>query len=68
MEAYTIEGEDKMQLSYAQRKELFEKGYVHIPGVIPQVMLDEVKRAINHSLGEEGMDKDKLPYTSFSVL
>lgn len=61
MEAYTIEGEDKMQLSYAQRKELFEKGYVHIPGVIPQVMLDEVKRAINHSLGEEGMDKDKLP-------
>ena len=49
-----------MKLSYVQRKELFENGYVHVPGVIPQVMLDEVKKAINHSLGEEGMDKDQL--------
>ncbi|MEK3890499.1 phytanoyl-CoA dioxygenase family protein [Bacillus sp. FSL K6-3431] len=50
----------KIRLSYIQRKELFEKGYVHIPGVIPQAMLNEVRKAINHSLGEEGMDKEEL--------
>jgi len=50
-----------MKLSYQQRKELFENGFVHIPGVIPQVLIDEVRKAIHYSLGEEGINKDQLP-------
>lgn len=50
-----------MKLSYEQRKNLFEDGYVKVPGVIPRVMLDEVVKSINHSLGEEGMNKENLP-------
>jgi len=51
----------KLKLSFNQRKELYDNGFVVIQGVIPQVMLDEVKKAINHSLGEVGMNKENLP-------
>ncbi len=49
-----------MQLSYWQKRELFEQGYVRIPGVVPRVMVDAALRAINHSLGE-GMDPAQMP-------
>ena len=38
-----------------------EEGYLIIPGAIPQAMIDEALRLINHSLGEEGMGKETLP-------
>ncbi len=44
-----------MQLSYAQKMELYRRGIVQLPGVVPQVMVDAALRAINHSFGE-GMD------------
>src|SRR5678815_1227883 len=44
-----------MELSYFQRKQFFEQGYLHVTGVLPKVMLDEAMRQINHSVGE-GMD------------
>jgi phytanoyl-CoA dioxygenase PhyH len=50
-----------MHLTYAQKQQIFEKGYVKVPGVIPQVMVNEALKAINHSLGDKGIDPEKLP-------
>lgn len=44
-----------MELSYTQKLELYRRGFVQVPGVVPQVMVDAALRAINHSFGE-GMD------------
>jgi hypothetical protein len=44
-----------MELSHAQKTEIYEQGYVQLPGVVPRVMVDAALRAINHSFGE-GMD------------
>ncbi len=44
-----------MQLSKVQKRALMDDGYLHIPGVVPRVMVDEAVRAINHDLGK-GMD------------
>ena len=41
-----------MQLTKLQKQQFFEQGFLHIPGVVPRVMVDEALRAINHSLGE----------------
>ncbi len=48
-----------MQLTYAQKQEIFEKGYVKIPGVVPRVMVDAALRAINSGVGE-GMNVDDM--------
>ncbi len=44
-----------MQLSMVQKRALINDGYLLIPGVVPQVMVDEAVRAINHDVGK-GMD------------
>ncbi len=49
-----------MQLTHAQRMALFETGYVHVPGVVPRVMVDAALRAINNSMGE-GMPPEDMP-------
>src|SRR5688572_23045937 len=41
-----------MELSHAQKLAFIEHGYVHVPGVVPRVMVDAALRAINHSVGE----------------
>ncbi|WP_274362335.1 phytanoyl-CoA dioxygenase family protein [Paenibacillus thermotolerans] len=41
-----------MQLSYNQKMQLFESGYVVIPGVVPTLMIKEALKAVNHSLGK----------------
>ena len=48
-----------MQLTSAQKQEFFEKGYLKIPEVIPEVMVGEALQAINHSMGE-GMNEDDM--------
>ncbi len=48
-----------MELNYLQKQQIFENGYVHIPGVVPQVMIDAALTAINHSMGE-GIDPAKI--------
>jgi hypothetical protein len=50
-----------MQLSHLQKQTLHRDGCVHLPGVIPQVMVDHARRLINHSLGESGIDPAQLP-------
>ena len=41
-----------MQLSHRQKQDFVTHGYVHIPGVVPRLMVDAALRAINASLGE----------------
>lgn len=48
-----------MELTYFQKQRFYEDGYLHVPGVIPPVMLQEALRRINHSVGE-GMDPEKM--------
>ena len=48
-----------MQLTYAQKQEIFKNGFVKVPGVVPQVMVDAALRAINSGVGE-GMNADDM--------
>ncbi len=41
-----------MQLTYPQKVHLIERGYVVIPGVVPNRMVKEAMKAINHSIGK----------------
>jgi hypothetical protein len=50
-----------VELTKKQKLHFHEEGYVVVKGVVPQVMIDEALHAINHSLGEEGMNKEDLP-------
>jgi hypothetical protein len=49
-----------MRLTVPQRKFFIENGYIHLSGVVPPIMVREARRAINHSLGEEGVAKDQF--------
>lgn len=49
-----------MQLTHAQKRHLFEEGYVRVPGVVPQIMVENAVRAINHSLDAQGIDPARL--------
>lgn len=46
-----------MEISYAQKKSLYEQGFVKIPGVVPPFMVRDALKAINHSIGQ-GVDKN----------
>ena len=48
-----------MELSHAQRKAIFENGFVRVPGVVPRVMVDAALRAINASVGQ-GMNVEEM--------
>ena|SRR5579883_56977 len=49
-----------MNLTYEQKKQIFEDGYTVIRGVVPQIMVDSAIKAINHSLGDMGIDPSQL--------
>lgn len=48
-----------MKLTHLQKQSILDDGYVHIPGVIPQAMINRALHAINHSIGE-GMDAEEM--------
>ena len=48
-----------MTLNASQRQHFREQGYVHVPGVVPRVMVNAALRAINHSMGE-GIDPAQI--------
>jgi hypothetical protein len=48
-----------LKLTYAQKRAIYENGYVIVPNVIPRIMIDEALRAINHSMGQ-GMNKEDI--------
>ena len=50
-----------MQLTRQHKLQFHRDGYLKIPGAVSLIMIDRALRAINHSLGEQGMSKDDLP-------
>jgi hypothetical protein len=49
-----------VRLDEAQRQALRDDGYLLVPGLVPRVRIDAALKAINHSLGEEGIAKDQI--------
>jgi hypothetical protein len=49
-----------MELTYNQKKEMLEQGYIKVPGVVPKIMTDHALRNINHSIGQ-GMKESDMP-------
>ncbi len=49
-----------MRLDDEQRRALLDDGYLVVPGLVPRARVDAALKAINHSLGEEGIAKDQL--------
>jgi hypothetical protein len=49
-----------MELTAAQKKELFENGYLQLAGLISQKQINVALRAINHSLGQ-GIKPQDIP-------
>jgi hypothetical protein len=47
-------------LDETQRHALLDDGYLLVPGLVPRARLDAALKAINHSLGEEGIAKDQI--------
>lgn len=50
-----------MELSLAQKQEFLEKGYVKLAGLVSRERIDVALRAINHSLGERGINPVEMP-------
>jgi hypothetical protein len=48
-------------LSAAQKRRFRDEGYLVLPGAVSAAQIAAARHAINHSLGEEGMNKDDLP-------
>jgi hypothetical protein len=44
-----------------QKEKLREEGYLLLPGAVPRDLVEAALRAINHSLGNEGIPKEGLP-------
>jgi hypothetical protein len=49
-----------MELTREQKQAFFEQGYVKLPGVVPAELVVQARRAINASLGQNGMDPAQL--------
>ena len=49
-----------MPLDLQQARALIEDGYVILPGAVPRARVDRALKAINHSLGEQGIDKSQI--------
>jgi hypothetical protein len=49
-----------VQLGDAEKRSLLEDGYLLVPGLVPPARVEVALKAINHSLGEQGIAKDAL--------
>jgi hypothetical protein len=49
-----------VKLAPEQQRALVDEGYLLVPGLVTRERVDAALRAINHSLGEEGIAKDAL--------
>src|SRR5262245_12014736 len=50
-----------MELTNEEKATFYRDGYVTLRGIVPRDMVDAARHTINHSLGEQGMDKQDLP-------
>jgi hypothetical protein len=49
-----------MRLSESDRRSLLDDGYLVVPGLVPSQRVEAALKAINHSLGEQGIAKDQI--------
>ena len=49
-----------MELTEEQKQTFFEQGFVKLPGAVPRELVDTALRAINSSVGSNGMHPDEL--------
>jgi hypothetical protein len=49
-----------VKLAPDQERALVDEGYLLVPGLVSRERVEAARRAINHSLGEEGIAKDAL--------
>ncbi|HZC27856.1 MAG TPA: hypothetical protein VE287_12585 [Actinopolymorphaceae bacterium] len=49
-----------MQLTQTQKSSLYENGLVKLPGIVPAAYVNAALRAVNGSLGSEGIHPDRL--------
>jgi hypothetical protein len=56
-----------MQMNAAQRRQMADEGYIVVRGAVPPLMVEEARRAINHSIGNVGVggDLDKQRATTY---
>ena len=47
-------------LTNAQKREFAEEGYLKIPGVIPQIMIERARHAVLHSIGHVGLGGEDM--------
>ena len=50
-----------MELTYEQKQTFYDQGFVKMPGIVPKELVHDALRAINASLGSEGIDQAQLP-------
>ncbi|HEY4384995.1 MAG TPA: hypothetical protein VGN34_11035 [Ktedonobacteraceae bacterium] len=50
-----------MELSEEQKQTFYRDGFLKLPGIVSRELVDEATKAINASLGNEGIDPVKLP-------
>jgi hypothetical protein len=49
-----------MKLNTQQLQQIHDDGYLVLKGMVPRVMVDAARQAINHHMGEYGMPPDEL--------
>ncbi len=49
-----------MELSVSQKQRFVQDGFLQLPGVVPPELVDAARRAINASLGDQGIDPAQL--------
>lgn len=54
-----------VDLTQQQKREMYENGFAALPGIVPQELVHQAVRAINHSLGTSGLHPDALTYLRF---
>lgn len=47
-------------LSGAQKRQFVEEGYLKVPGVVPKVLIDAARQAVNHSIGYVGQGGEDM--------
>ena len=47
-------------LTPTQKRQFVEEGYLQISGVVPQVLIEAARRAVNHSIGTVGIGGENL--------
>ncbi len=49
-----------MDLTRQQKQEFSDQGFIHLPGIVPRDLVETALRAINASLGNDGIHPDQL--------